>query len=105
MSVLLPDPFSPTMACTVPLRTVRLTPLLAMTPGNLFTMSRSSMTVVAVWTELDMDECLAHPRTPRGHRPTAAQKQQCRPAEPGGIADSRRSRAAEKWIRRLLKEP
>ena len=42
MSVVFPAPFSPRTACTVPGRTVRFAPELAITPGNRFQMPSSS---------------------------------------------------------------
>src|SRR6187200_759254 len=45
ISVDLPAPFSPTMACTVPRRTVRWMLSLATTPGNLLVMPTSSTAI------------------------------------------------------------
>src|SRR6476646_2543713 len=52
MSVDLPAPFSPTMACTVPLSTVREMSLLATTPGNRFVMPSSRTAGAPWWTAL-----------------------------------------------------
>jgi len=48
ISVVLPAPFSPNRQWISPLRTVKLTPSLAMTPGKRLTIPRSSITLLSV---------------------------------------------------------